>query len=77
MCVIIIELQKILFVKLSDINKIISILDKYPLHGAKLLDYLDFCKIAKLMNAKAHLTEEGLVEIRKIKAKMNTGRDIY
>ncbi len=61
---------------MSDINKIISIFDKYPLQGTKLLDYLDFCKIAKLMNAKAHLTEEGLAEIRKIKAKMNTGRGI-
>jgi hypothetical protein len=38
------------------------------------MNYLDFCKVAKLMNEKAHLTEEGFKVIRKIKAGMNTGR---
>jgi len=38
------------------------------------MNYLDFCKVAELMNEKAHLTEEGLEAIRKIKAGMNTGR---
>jgi hypothetical protein len=28
------------------------------------------------MKNKAHLTEEGIGEIRKIKARMNTGREI-
>ena len=32
-------------------------------------------KIVKLMEAKAHLTREGLNEIRKIKSGMNSGRD--
>jgi hypothetical protein len=38
------------------------------------LDYLDWCKVAELMKNKAHLTEEGLSKIRKIKAGMNKGR---
>jgi hypothetical protein len=27
--------------------------------GVKLLDYLDWCEVAKLMNEKKHLTLEG------------------
>lgn len=56
------------------INIIIPFFNKYPLHGAKALDYADFCKVAQLMQDKAHLTKEGLDKIRKIKAGMNTGR---
>ena len=33
----------------------------------KALDFVDFCKVAELMKTKAHLTEHGLEEIRKIK----------
>ena len=39
-------------------------------------DYLDWCKIAKLMNEGSHLTVEGLNLIREIKSGINTGRDI-
>ena len=61
--------------KLSDLNqKIIPFFDKYPILGVKSEDFLDFCKVAELMQNKAHLTEEGLHEIRKIKAGINTGR---
>jgi hypothetical protein len=38
------------------------------------LDYLDWCIIAKLKSDGAHLTFEGLEEIRKIKSGMNRGR---
>jgi hypothetical protein len=38
------------------------------------LDYLDWCKIAELMKNKVHLSEEGLEQIRTIKAGMNKGR---
>jgi hypothetical protein len=38
------------------------------------LDYLDFVKVIELMKEKEHLTEEGLNQIRKIKAGMNRGR---
>jgi len=56
-------------------NIIIPFFVKYPLVGAKRQDYLDFCKVAELMKNKAHLTPEGLAQIREIKAGMNTGRE--
>jgi len=55
------------------INIIIPFFNKYPIHGAKAFDYADFCKIALLIEDKAHLTKEGLDKIRKMKAAMNTG----
>jgi len=60
--------------KISDItNKIIPFFQKNQILGVKHLDYLDFCKIAKLMKEGSHLTLEGLDLIRKIKFGMNTG----
>ena len=62
--------------KFDDIvNKIIPFFKKYPILGVKALDFADFCKAAELMKNKAHLTKDGLEEIRKIKAGMNTGRE--
>ena len=64
-------------VKLSDIeNKIIPFYEIYPLLGHKALDYLDFCKVAKLMKSKAHFTASGLEQIRQIKTGMNRGREL-
>jgi hypothetical protein len=40
----------------------------------KLLNFFDFCEIANLMLAKAHLTKEGIEKISLIKSQMNTGR---
>ena len=61
--------------KFSDIvNKIIPFLKKYPIKGVKLKDFDDWCRVAELMKEKKHLTQEGLVQIRKIKASMNKGR---
>ena len=54
-------------------NKIIPLFNEYKIKGVKTLD---FCKIAKLVNDKAHLTLAGLKEIRKIKLNMNKGRYI-
>ena len=63
--------------KLSDIvNKIIPFFKKYPILGVKALDFADFCKAAELMKNKAHLTKDGLEQIRKIKASMNRKRYI-
>ena len=63
--------------KFSDIeNKIIPFFSKNLIHGVKFLDYLDWCKAAELKKNKAHLTEEGLDQIRKIKAGMNKGRPV-
>ncbi len=56
------------------INKIIPFLDNYPLLGAKRQDYFDFCKVASLMKTKAHLTNEGLEQIKQIKSGMNSAR---
>lgn len=60
----------------SDItNLIIPFFETNPLFGIKLLDYLDWCKIAKLINNDLHLTQEGLDSIRGIGSGMNTGRE--
>jgi LAGLIDADG endonuclease len=61
--------------KLSDLTDIIiPFFDKYPLQGVKVKDFEDFKHAAKLMESNAHLTEEGLEEIRKIILGMNTFR---
>jgi hypothetical protein len=63
---------------LSDVcAKIIPLFNKYPLVGAKKQDYLDFVKVAELVKNKAHLTEEGLNQIIKIKSGMNKGRETF
>ena len=61
---------------LSEINnKIIPFFKQNPILGAKSIDYLDWLKIAKLMNNGKHLTIDGLEEIRNIKSKMNSFRN--
>ena len=40
----------------------------------KGLDFADWCEVAEMMKDKKHLTAEGLDKIKKIKARMNTGR---
>ena len=55
-------------------KKIIPFFQKYPLHSVKALDFKDFCQVADIMMDKKHVTKEGLEQIRKIKAGMNTGR---
>jgi len=47
--------------------KLIPLFNKHKIIGIKSLDYLDFCKVVELVNKKAHLTLEGIKEIRKIK----------
>jgi hypothetical protein len=64
-------------VKLSDItNTIIPFFKKYPLLGVKVFDYLDWCKIVKLMNENSQLSLKELNLIRIIKSGMNKSRDI-
>jgi hypothetical protein len=59
----------------SDIIKnILPFFEKYPLIGCKKKDYMDFVKVAKLIESKNHLTNEGLEKILKIKSNMNTKR---
>jgi hypothetical protein len=62
--------------KFNDITeKLIPFLDKYSVQGVKVKDFEDFKKVANLMSNKAHLTEEGLSQIRTIKSNMNFQRD--
>jgi len=61
--------------KFADIkDKIIPFFGKYPLQGVKYWDYLDFCKIANIMETKEHLTLEGLKKIKSLKSGMNSSR---
>jgi hypothetical protein len=55
-------------------EKVIPFFQKYPILGVKSLDFADWCKVAKLINNKAHLTKEGFKNIKKIRAGMNKGR---
>ncbi len=68
-------MSALIFRKFSDINTIIiPFFVKYALHSSKYADYLDFCKVANIMESKAHLTKEGLEEIDRIKSGMNKNR---
>ena len=58
------------------INKIIPFFKRYSVIGVKSKDFKDFSKVAEIMKDKKHLTREGLEQIRKIKANMNTGRRV-
>lgn len=61
--------------RLSDLsNIIVPFFEKYPVVGVKVKDYEDFKYVAQLMSSKAHLTKDGLEQIRKIKNQMNTLR---
>nr|4YIT_A Chain A, Meganuclease I-AabMI [Gremmeniella abietina]4YIT_D Chain D, Meganuclease I-AabMI [Gremmeniella abietina] len=59
--------------KFSDVEKLLSFFDKYPILGEKAKDLQDFCSVSDLMKSKTHLTEEGVAKIRKIKEGMNRG----
>ena len=56
------------------VGKIIPFFNEYPIIGSKLKDFEDWKKVAELMSTKAHLTSDGLDQIRKIKRGMNKGR---
>ena len=61
--------------KFSDIiEKIIPFFEKNSTLGDKLIDFLYFAQVAELVNNKAHLTESGLEEIKKITK--NSRRDL-
>lgn len=63
-------------VKFSDITEIIiPFFNKNPLVGVKLYDYLDWCKIHKLMYEGNHHTIEGINLIRELKSGLNRGRN--
>jgi hypothetical protein len=53
---------------------VIPFFEKYPIYGAKLLDYKDFCKGVSIMKNKGHLTSEGLSQLKDLAYRMNTYR---
>jgi hypothetical protein len=57
-------------------QSIIPFFEKHSIVGVKHLDFLDFCKVASLMQEGSHLTNEVLDLIKQIKASMNRGRKI-
>jgi hypothetical protein len=57
------------------LNKIIPFFNLHQIQGVKSSDLADFCKVAELVNNKAHLTLSGLEEIRKLKGQMNKKRE--
>jgi hypothetical protein len=61
--------------KLSDIlEKILPFFSTHTLHGDKVNDFNDFKKAALLMENKAHLTLQGLEELKILKSGMNKAR---
>ncbi|YP_008475038.1 putative LAGLIDADG endonuclease, partial (mitochondrion) [Candida oxycetoniae] len=65
--------------------KIISYFNKYPLYTKKSISYNSYNKVYNMLINKEHLTEEGLMKIRRIKTNMSinnslttkTGRKSY
>jgi len=58
----------------ENLNIVLPFFQKYPILGTKSLDFQDWSLIAHLIKDRAHLTTEGLNEIREIKSRMNTKR---
>ena len=65
-----------LVVKISDLEKIILFLNKYPLQGVKRLEFEDLEKAATIVKAKGHLTLKGLEDIKQIRDRMNAKRSL-
>ena len=52
--------------------KIVPFFKQYPMQGPKHLNFEDFNKVIKIMKTKDHLTEQGLQNIKDVKANVNT-----
>lgn len=62
--------------KFSEVYQIIiPFFEKYPVIGVKLEDFHSFCKVAKIMENKDHLTKEGFEKILYLKQNMNNSRE--
>jgi len=53
---------------------IVPFFEKYPLLTSKQLNFLDFKRVAVMVQEGRHLTEEGILEIQRIKSGMNSRR---
>lgn len=61
--------------KFADIHeKVLPFFQEHKVRGIKWNDFRDWCQVVELMKEKKHLTSEGLDQIIKITAEMNTGR---
>jgi hypothetical protein len=60
----------------NNYEKILPFFRKYPILGIKAQDFEDWAKVAEMIKTKAHLNNEGLDQIRKIRADMNKSRSI-
>lgn len=60
------------------VNVLFSILDQYKLLTTKYLDYLDFCKVVKmlLINNSSVFTGSDLTWLKTCIKNMNSGRDV-
>lgn len=56
------------------IERIIPFFQEHKILGVKFLDYEDWCKAAEIIKTKAHLTTEGINELRKLQEGMNSKR---
>lgn len=56
------------------IERIIPFFQEHKILGVKFLDYGDWCKAAEIIKTKAHLTTEGINELRKLQDGMNSKR---
>jgi LAGLIDADG endonuclease len=60
---------------IKDLSEIIvPFFKKYPLYGAKSLDFNDFCKGVFIIKKKEHLKIEGLSQLKLLAYQMNTFR---
>jgi len=48
--------------------------EKYPIYGAKYLDFQSFCKGISIIENKGHLTQQGLDQLKDLAYSMNTYR---
>lgn len=61
--------------KFSDIyGKIFPFFRDHQVRGVKAKDFQDWCEVLEIIQAKGHMTQEGLDKILKIKAGMNKAR---
>jgi len=56
------------------LKKVLPFFAQYPILGNKYLDYQSFVQVAKIIEEKGHLTQQGLDRINQIKSSMNSSR---
>jgi len=61
----------------AKLSLLVSYLNEYPLFSSKLLNYLDFKKCLNIMITREHLSSDGRLKIKTLKAGMNSQRIYY